>query len=171
MTENKQKYHKYLLSDSWAAKRKKVTALRKGKCEKCGSMKSLHVHHLHYKNIFHEEMEDLQLLCKKCHYKVHKRFVPKKNNHKKRSRKTKGTRKEVISIDLLVTAVNLQGYKAAAKLLRAARGIFGPIDERKAKPYVKKYIKRRTKKSRSVLGARVAKPVFVQKTILRKKKV
>lgn len=171
MNLNKQEYHAYLLSKKWRTKRKKLIRLKGGKCEKRDSAKSLHVHHLHYKNIFHEKMEDLQLLCKKCHYKIHKRAAPKKNNHRKKSRKTKGTRKEVISLDLLVTAVNLQGYKAAAKLLRAARGVFGIIDEHKAKLYVKKYVKRRTKKSRSVLGDRVAKPVFVQKTILRKKKV
>lgn len=33
--------------------------------------RSLNLHHLHYRNIGHEKLEDLQALCRHCHLKVH----------------------------------------------------------------------------------------------------
>lgn len=41
-----------------------------GHCEKCGGFelaKNLQLHHKHYRTLKHETMEDVELLCSKCH--------------------------------------------------------------------------------------------------------
>ena len=63
-------YHKYLASNEWKAKRKEKLALN-SICEICGSDKEIQIHHLNYNNVGSEQMDDLQTLCKKCHYKTH----------------------------------------------------------------------------------------------------
>jgi 5-methylcytosine-specific restriction endonuclease McrA len=70
-TNFQKKYHKYLLSSGWKIKRDKIIS-EKGCCSRCGKMKSLHVHHLTYKNIFNENSEDLIVLCKSCRREEHK---------------------------------------------------------------------------------------------------
>jgi hypothetical protein len=66
------KYELYLQSDEWAAIRNDLFAIRGKKCERCSNTKNLHVHHLHYKNIYQEEPADLEILCAKCHANEHK---------------------------------------------------------------------------------------------------
>jgi len=63
-------YNEYLLSDIWISKRDLLIKIRK-KCEKCGSEKNLCVHHLTYENVGDEKMEDLMVLCLKCHKEIH----------------------------------------------------------------------------------------------------
>ena len=82
MTDKQIEYRKYLQSQKWQEKRKKVferalknanSTNRFGVCEKCGYQPwrpILQVHHLTYERVFHEEIEDLILLCPKC-YKKH----------------------------------------------------------------------------------------------------
>jgi 5-methylcytosine-specific restriction endonuclease McrA len=65
-------YHKYLLSDEWAVIKLELFNYRGKICERCGSKDHIQVHHLHYKNIFKEEPEDLLILCKDCHKAEHK---------------------------------------------------------------------------------------------------
>lgn len=36
-------------------------------CERCGSRKRLHVHHVTYERLGWERMSDLQIICHKCH--------------------------------------------------------------------------------------------------------
>jgi 5-methylcytosine-specific restriction endonuclease McrA len=78
--KRKRKYAKYLMSAEWKAKREQLFELRGKQCEKCGSTKTIQVHHIHYRNIFKERMDDLQVLCKRCHECVHKRMKRKKNH-------------------------------------------------------------------------------------------
>ena len=65
-------YRDYLQTDYW----KKVALIKKetiGRCEMCGSIDNLEVHHLTYKH-FGKEMEhldDLKVLCHKCHENLH----------------------------------------------------------------------------------------------------
>jgi 5-methylcytosine-specific restriction endonuclease McrA len=70
-TEFKKQYQKYLKSEKWKEIKCQLFKERGSACEKCGSGKSLQVHHLHYGNVFRELLEDLQILCKKCHRKEH----------------------------------------------------------------------------------------------------
>jgi hypothetical protein len=65
-------YERYIKSKDWQCKRyQKLEEI--DYCEECGSTKNLHVHHLTYDNFMDEPMEDLQVLCKECHMKVHGR--------------------------------------------------------------------------------------------------
>src|SRR6056297_3246105 len=65
-------YKKYIKSAKWQKKR--ILKLNEiDYCEMCGSTENLHVHHLTYEHFKNEHMEDLQVLCKKCHMKVHGR--------------------------------------------------------------------------------------------------
>lgn len=63
-------YSRYLKSPDWKDKKRKVIK-RDRCCRLCGSTKSLQVHHIHYKNVGDEPLEDLTLLCKSCHSKFH----------------------------------------------------------------------------------------------------
>ncbi len=67
----KREYEKYLTSKAWKDKRIQLFILRGKKCERCPQTKYLHVHHKHYQNIFNEQMEDLEVLCRECHKKEH----------------------------------------------------------------------------------------------------
>jgi hypothetical protein len=82
-------YEEYLLSDEWKAFKKKALEHHSKKCAKCNRTKSLQIHHLHYRNIFHEELEDVQVLCKKHHEEVHGINVPKKKVKLTKSQKKK----------------------------------------------------------------------------------
>ncbi len=70
-TLRQKKYHKYLLSDEWAQIKIDLFEVRGRKCERCGSKSNIQVHHLTYKNIFNEEPEDLEVVCRKCHKLEH----------------------------------------------------------------------------------------------------
>ena len=74
-------YKEYLKSEKWQKIRKTAFSQRGKKCEVCQSVKSLHIHHLTYDRIFNESLSDLQILCRKCHEKVHD--IQKKVNRKK----------------------------------------------------------------------------------------
>lgn len=78
----RREYDNYLRTPEWREKREELFLLRGKKCEKCGSTKQIEVHHLHYKNIFNEKMEDLQVLCKPCHIEEHRILKIKKNQNK-----------------------------------------------------------------------------------------
>lgn len=85
-------YSRYLKSKEWLSIRLDILTIRQ-KCERCGSKKSLEVHHLTYQRIFKEEPADLEVLCKGCHYKEHEKEIKSKNKklivfkkHKKKRR-------------------------------------------------------------------------------------
>ena len=67
----KSKYEIYLESEQFADLRKKVLRRDNNKCRACGSTENLQVHHLSYKNIYHEELDDLVCLCRNCHAAFH----------------------------------------------------------------------------------------------------
>lgn len=61
-------YDNYLCSDYWSEFRKKALAANGGKCMRCNKLKSVNVHHLSYKNLYHEVIgEDVVSLCSYCH--------------------------------------------------------------------------------------------------------
>ena len=69
-----QRYRDYLASSEWARKRAEVKALHNWTCQMCHRKSwTLTVHHLHYRTFGNEDpAKDLQLLCKRCHEKIHK---------------------------------------------------------------------------------------------------
>lgn len=64
-------YEDYLVSDEWKALRDKAIELAGNKCRLCNSDYNLHVHHRTYERIYHEDIEDLTVLCGDCHNYYH----------------------------------------------------------------------------------------------------
>ena len=67
----RKKYKDYLASDQWAKIKIELLEYRGAFCERCGNDNFLQVHHKTYKNVFNEEPEDLEILCKSCHEEEH----------------------------------------------------------------------------------------------------
>lgn len=89
-------YQKYLNSSKWGKKRQELFDSRGEACEQCGFEYYLHVHHLNYENFGDEKLEDLQILCHRCHLSKHDvyfdKFIkcePEVKLKKKSNRKTK----------------------------------------------------------------------------------
>lgn len=60
-------YRKYLKSESWQVKRLFAFKAAKHKCQRCGGIKKLEVHHKNYECLYHERLKDVEVLCAKCH--------------------------------------------------------------------------------------------------------
>lgn len=75
-------YRKYLHTSAWKKKRKQALTRAGHRCESCASGASLTVHHLTYDNLYREPLEDLQVLCRPCHERVHGLHLPKKRRAK-----------------------------------------------------------------------------------------
>ena len=70
---SKQEYELYLQSEHWHDLRHTALLKYNCKCELCGSCKPHpHVHHIHYRNLTDVKIDDLMVLCEKCHSDVHK---------------------------------------------------------------------------------------------------
>ncbi len=63
------RYHEYLGSAEWNAKRRAVLARCSGVCEGCGTAPATQVHHLTYDNLFDELLFQLVGICSDCHAK------------------------------------------------------------------------------------------------------
>lgn len=61
---------RYYQTPSWKFKTKIKRSLQPY-CAKCGATKYLQTHHLTYKRFKNEASEDLEVLCKDCHKKIH----------------------------------------------------------------------------------------------------
>jgi len=64
--ENRE-YKEYLLSPRWRKLRRAVMLRAKGQCEICRRYEGVDCAHLTYERVFHEHMEDLLWVCKRCH--------------------------------------------------------------------------------------------------------
>lgn len=73
--KDKRIYSQYLKSRAWKNKRQRVIARAKGICEECRVNKIAQVHHLTYKHIGDEQLNELMGLCKECHEAKHKKCV------------------------------------------------------------------------------------------------
>ena len=71
MKRDKQ-YIAYLNSKAWKAKKKLMFGKFGKSCQACRNTKKIDVHHLHYRNFGDELLQDLMVLCRKCHSDVHK---------------------------------------------------------------------------------------------------
>ena len=65
------KYELYLHSEQWHLIKKWLFQIKGENCEICGTNHGLQIHHLTYENLYHENIEDLKILCKKCHSNIH----------------------------------------------------------------------------------------------------
>lgn len=71
-TEWFDRYNLYLRSYAWMQRRKGVIN-REKVCQLCQSDERLEVHHVTYQRVGAERIEDLRLLCHRCHRKVEER--------------------------------------------------------------------------------------------------
>lgn len=71
----KTEYRQYIASPEWQQTRKSFL-FSNYKCNRCGVPRwlaslaydqDLHVHHLAYRNLGHEDWDDLEALCRRCH--------------------------------------------------------------------------------------------------------
>ncbi len=80
----KEIYAEYLQSEKWKVVRECAFIIHGKSCKKCGAETNLQVHHLRYPEILGNEnvSEDLIVLCKECHQKVHgiETIVSEKSN-------------------------------------------------------------------------------------------
>jgi 5-methylcytosine-specific restriction endonuclease McrA len=61
-------YWQRIHSASWITLKNAIIQEQGGHCYRCGVIEVLELHHLHYRNLWHEEFErDVVALCKKCH--------------------------------------------------------------------------------------------------------
>jgi 5-methylcytosine-specific restriction endonuclease McrA len=67
-------YEEYLLSDQWREKAQAAKQRERWECTLCRSTRSLEVHHRTYDRLGHENIEDLVVLCWRCHRKHHGTF-------------------------------------------------------------------------------------------------
>lgn len=69
--DGKAKYRKFLKSEFW----KELSARKKSmvrKCQECGRKDRLQAHHVIYRDNWYEtRLEDLRVLCRKCHMVEH----------------------------------------------------------------------------------------------------
>lgn len=68
---NRQSYYRYLRSPGWKSKAHAARLYYGFRCAKCGRY-GWQVHHLSYKHLGAEPLSDLQVLCDKCHKRVHR---------------------------------------------------------------------------------------------------
>ena len=79
MPELSAKYLAYLQSPAWRLYRLRVLRLWGGRCVCCGVGGRLDIHHLHYRNLYHERLFDCIPLCRAHHESVErwKRMIKK----------------------------------------------------------------------------------------------
>jgi 5-methylcytosine-specific restriction endonuclease McrA len=74
------RYAEYLETAHWADRRDRKIAASGGQCDRCGfygqrdqdgRLHGLDVHHLTYETLGHEDMSDLETLCRTCHREQH----------------------------------------------------------------------------------------------------
>lgn len=63
-------YQQYIQSEQWQSIRRRKLTQCAYRCEHCGDNDTLNVHHLTYARVYREELEDLMVLCYRCHASV-----------------------------------------------------------------------------------------------------
>lgn len=72
----KEYYDQYIHSAAWRRKRRKALKRDGYQCQYCGKYNCrLEVHHLSYKNLGNEHLNDLITLCSTCHQKIHNKKI------------------------------------------------------------------------------------------------
>ena len=66
-------YKEYVTSDEWQKSERRLNCIKaaRNKCQMCGVMFGLEVHHIHYRNLGNELPQQLVLLCSLCHEYTH----------------------------------------------------------------------------------------------------
>jgi hypothetical protein len=78
-------YLLYLHSPEWEEKRQARMGIAGGICEICERAPAEHVHHLSYRRVFAERIDDLRAVCKKCHDELHAKEKRAKDKYSARN--------------------------------------------------------------------------------------
>jgi hypothetical protein len=78
--KKKPKYYEYIKSAAWKRKRQAAIKHHGICCKVCGTSQNIGVHHLTYKNLGNEKMEDLTILCWEHHSEHHLDLDAKENS-------------------------------------------------------------------------------------------
>jgi hypothetical protein len=68
---SRQRYDTYLQSVEWKVKKTEVLIRDSHRCQSCGNTTHLHVHHITYKRLGNENIDDLVTVCRQCHKELH----------------------------------------------------------------------------------------------------
>nr|WP_294560394.1 HNH endonuclease signature motif containing protein [uncultured Rhodopila sp.] len=116
-------YHEYLQTETWQRKRQGAYLAYEGRCGMCGRLLRFEgkwaAHHKHYRNIGSEPLDDLVLLCYRCHKAYHKGLKLLEGN---RSKVKHQGREDAKAVRRGKTR-RLDSYRRAQKLDRIARGM------------------------------------------------
>ena len=75
MSERRDLYEKYLLSEHWEHLRRAAFEIARYQCEACGCERDLEGHHLQYRNLFDCTTEDIMCVCYSCHKRWHSKHT------------------------------------------------------------------------------------------------
>lgn len=64
-------YEEYLESRTWKIKREIFFNKLGRKCFYCHSTENLQVHHKDYRNVGYETVNNVRIVCDKCHREIH----------------------------------------------------------------------------------------------------
>ncbi len=68
-------YSSYIQSEQWHARRRARLDFARRRCEICNRSENLEVHHRTYERLGNEELEDLLVVCSRCHDTFHHRLA------------------------------------------------------------------------------------------------
>lgn len=68
-------YEEYLQTEHWLHFRNEALKWSQNKCQLCEKTHNLNVHHKTYKNRGRETFNDIIVLCKDCHAKIHDKII------------------------------------------------------------------------------------------------
>jgi DNA-directed RNA polymerase subunit RPC12/RpoP len=64
-------YDSYIASHEWEAKARDAKRKAGNRCQECGSRRKIQAHHKHYKTLYKERSNDIEVLCDRCHARRH----------------------------------------------------------------------------------------------------
>jgi 5-methylcytosine-specific restriction endonuclease McrA len=76
-------YRRHIHSLEWQLLRIVMLIVHGSRCQRCGrhlTHKTGQLHHKHYRTVGHESLDDVEILCGRCHMRVHGR-TPKCTAH------------------------------------------------------------------------------------------
>jgi 5-methylcytosine-specific restriction endonuclease McrA len=69
--KSREEYNAYIKSFKWKKKKIEFYQQYKRKCQGCGKVNDIHVHHRSYEHFGNEFLHELRAVCSKCHKKIH----------------------------------------------------------------------------------------------------
>ena len=98
--QEKQEYAEYLASEHWKKLRARKISESGKICFYCKSSHCIQVHHMKYRSSWEDaELEDLVVVCKDCHRKIHAGTISTTPKKKKSSKKRKWPTKIFFSVE------------------------------------------------------------------------